>query len=75
MNDSNLTDAQTPDVPYRWMDCLVAGLAYRLARIYAPQSEQLSKADYDEAWRYAATQDTEPVPLMLAPNLSTYYRR
>ena len=75
MNDSNLTGAQTPDAPYRWMDCLVAGLAYRLARIYAPQSEQLRKADYDEAWKYAATQDTESVNVVLAPNLGTYYRR
>lgn len=74
MQDSNLQSGQTPDVPYRWLDCLVSGLAFRLARIYAPTLEQQRKADYDDAWRIAAAQDTENVPLMLAPQLSVYYR-
>ena len=75
MQDSNLQGGQTPDVPYRWIDTLVSGLAHRLARIYAPQLEGQRKADYQEAWQAAAAQDTEPVPLLLAPMIGAYYRR
>lgn len=74
MQDANLTGGETPDVPYRWLDALCAGLAHRLSRIYAPTMEQLRKQDADEAWRIAATQDTENVPLLLAPRLSAYFR-
>ena len=75
MQDSNLTGGQVPDIPYRWTDTLVAGLAHRLSRIYAPTLEAQRKADYDEAWRIAAGQDTENVPLLLAPQIGVYYRR
>ncbi len=75
IQDVNLAGGETPDVPYRWFDVLVADLAHRLSRVYAPQLEQFRKIDADEAWKIAAAQDTENVPFMLAPGLSTYYRR
>ena len=75
VQDANLPNAETPDIPYRWIDVLVAGLAHRLSRIYMPSLEQVRKADADEAWRIAAAQDVEPVPLMLAPQIANYYRR
>jgi len=75
MFDANLPSGETPDVPYRWLDALVAGLAHRLSRVYAPQMEQIRKADAQEAWQQAAAQDTENVPFMLAPGLAQYYRR
>jgi hypothetical protein len=82
IQDANLSGGETPDVPERWFDAIVAGLAFRLARIYPPQLPNVSplelrntmKQDADEAWRIAATQDTENVPLVLAPQLSNYYR-
>lgn len=75
VQDANLTGGETPDVPYRWYDVLVAGLAHRLSRIYAQPLEAQRKMDAEEAWRVAAAQDTEGVPLLLAPSLSSYYRR
>ncbi len=75
IQDANLPGGETPDIPYRWTDALVAGLAFRLARIYAPPLEMQRKADAMEAWQIAATQDVEPVPLVLAPGLGAYYRR
>jgi hypothetical protein len=75
MFDANFPAGETPDVPYRWLDALVAGLAHRLSRIYAPQMEQVRKADAQEAWQQAAAQDTENVGFMLAPGLAQYYRR
>ncbi|MGB8632679.1 MAG: hypothetical protein WCD69_25435, partial [Xanthobacteraceae bacterium] len=75
MQDANLPSGETPDVPYRWFDALVAGLAHRVSRIYAPTLEPLRKTDAQEAWQKAAAQDTEGVPFMLAPTINAYYRR
>ncbi len=67
--------AETPDLPYRWLDWFVAGLAHRLARIYAPDLEEKREKDANRAWQFAATQDVENVNLSIAPPLSQYYRR
>jgi len=75
LQDANLTSGETPNLPYRWLGVLVAGLARRLARVYAPTLEAQRKADYDEAWGYAGTQDTENVPVTFSPALNSYYRR
>lgn len=75
IQDANLSGGETPDVPNRWLDALVAGLAYRLSRTYAPELEAQRKIDYTEAWNLAGAQDTENVPLMLAPMIGAYYRR
>lgn len=76
MEDANLAGGETPDIPYRWYDWFVAGLAHRLARTYATtEVEVLRKADAKEAWDIAAAQDTENVALTLAPTISGYYRR
>ena len=73
--DANLSGGETPDAPYRFFDAIVAGMAHRLARIYAPQMEMQRKADAMEAWNNAAEQDNENVPLTIAPGLSGYYPR
>ena len=36
IQDAEMENAQTLDVPYRWLDATCAGLASRLAAIYAP---------------------------------------
>lgn len=74
MQDVNLYGGETPDVPYRWIDALVAGLAHRMSRIYAPEVEAVRKADAKEAWDIAATQDVENVNLSISPTLQGYYR-
>jgi hypothetical protein len=73
IQDANFAGGETPDVPYRWFDFLVAGTAHRLSRIYAPALEAQRKADADEAWRIAATQDNENVPVTFAPQLRGYF--
>jgi hypothetical protein len=75
VQDANLPGGETPDVPYRWLDYMTAGLAYRLARVYAPTLEALRKADATEAWDIAAAQDTEAVNLSIAPPIGNYYPR
>jgi hypothetical protein len=74
VQDALLANGLNVEVPYLWLDALAAGLAYRLARIYTPQLEAIRKADADEAWNVAATQNTENVSLMISPGLGSYYR-
>ncbi len=76
---SQAQDAVTPsgttlDVPYRALDAFTAGLAYRLARIHAPELEDKRKADSVEAWNVFSANDVENVPFMIVPQLGGYYR-
>lgn len=74
IQDANIPSGEAPELPYRWLDAITAELSYRLARIYAPEKEQLRKADAMEAWSVAATQDVENVDLMIQPGIGDYYR-
>jgi len=73
IQDADVTGGETPDVPTRWFDALCAGLAYRLARVYAPQLEAQRKMDYNEAWLAAADQDLENTPVRIIPRMRGYY--
>ena len=75
MQDAHLAGGETMDIQYLFLDCIVAGLAFRLSRIYAPQLEEKREKDYDKAWKICAAQNTENVPLSLSPQLMRYYRR
>ena len=72
--DANLQSGETPAVPFRFLDAMVAGLAHRLARIYKPELEQARKQDAAEALALAQTQDTENVAMSVQPQLQGYYR-
>ena len=73
-NYSDGTNALNVEIPYLWLDAFTAGLAYRLARLYAPQLEGQRKMDADDAWQTAATQNVENVNMMVNPGLSAYFR-
>lgn len=75
IQDANVTNGQNLELPTRFFDAITADLAHRLARIYRPDLEQQRKADRDEAWSIAATEDTEWVPMYMTPGLSGYWRR
>ena len=74
IQDAALRDGANVQIPQLWLDAFAAGLAYRLARIYAPQLRESLKMDYKEAWEVAAAQNTENVPMFIAPGLSGYFR-
>lgn len=61
------------DIPYRFLEAFVAGLAARLARKYAPPLAAELKAEYVEAWQYASQQDTESSNLYIYPGLGGYF--
>ncbi len=73
IQDATLPNGFQMEVPYRWLDAMTAGLAHRLAAVFAPQLEQIRKADAEEAWRIAATQDVENTPMFIAPGLIGYF--
>ena len=62
------------DIPFRMLPCMVAGLAYHLAKkIPGAESRlQMLKADYDEAWEWASTEDREKAPIRFVPRNMFY---
>lgn len=63
------TGVNTPDIPFRFLPCLVAGLACHLALKVPGGLERLSvlKSEYEELWQLAADEDREKAPLRIAP--------
>ena len=59
----------TMDVPFRFLPCMVAGLAYYLALKIANGTQRLDvlKAQYDEAWQLAADEDREKAAIRFVP--------
>ena len=57
------------DVPFRFIPCLAAGLAFYLALKIAGGAERLPvlKQQYDEAWELAATEDREKAAIRFVP--------
>jgi len=59
----------TTDAPFRFLPCMVAGLAYYLAMKKAPERVQLLKAVYEEEFQRAADEDEDRVALKLQPSM------
>ena len=57
------------DVPFRFVPCMVAGLAYYLALKIPGAEARMSvlKAQYDEAWEVASTEDREKASIRFVP--------
>ena len=61
----------TADLPFRFLPCLVAGLAYYLAIKRAPQKIVILKELYEEEFQRAASEDAERTGLRLVPSYSS----
>lgn len=62
------------DIPFRFLPCMVAGLAYHLS-LKIPGALERSvglKMQYEELWQQAADEDREKAPLRIAPR--QYFR-
>lgn len=61
--------SNTMDVPFRFIPCMVAGLAYYLSMKVpnALDRMQVLKAQYDEAWDLASTEDREKAAIRFVP--------
>ena len=64
------------DVPFRFIPCMAAGLSYYIAGKVPQGMERIGmlKAQYDEAWELAASEDHEKAALRLVPR-QTYIGR
>jgi hypothetical protein len=65
------------DVPFRFINCMVSGLSYFLSvKIQGtdPQRIIFLKADYEEQFGLASTEDRETAPLRFVPRNMFYYR-
>jgi hypothetical protein len=60
------------DIPFRFLPCMVAGLAYMLSmKIPGSEARMASlKAQYDEAWDLAAGEDREKAAVRFVPRQS-----
>jgi hypothetical protein len=57
------------DVPFRFIPCMVSGLAYYLSIKRAPERVQLLKNVYEEEFQRAADEDEDRVSLKLQPDI------
>jgi hypothetical protein len=59
----------TEDIPFRFLPCMVAGLAYYIAMKKPDLAQRLPmlKQEYEEQWQLAADQDREKAAIRLAP--------
>lgn len=64
-----VSGTNTMDIPFRFLPCLVAGLAYYLALKLPNAVERLPvlKAQYDEAWQLAMDEDREKAAVRFVP--------
>jgi hypothetical protein len=70
------TGTTVEDIPFRFQNCLVAGLAYMLAMKLPdvnPDRISLLKLQYNEAWDLASSEDREKAPDRFVPR-TVFYR-
>ena len=63
------TGTSTQDIPFRMLNCLVAGLAYYLS-LKIPEAAnriEMLKMEYENQWLLASSEDREKASLRLAP--------
>ena len=74
IQDSNLTNGQTVEIPYLWMEAFAYALAVRLATIWNPAKLQILKPLADEAYDIAAMQNVEQAAFYVSPQVQGYFR-
>ncbi len=68
---------RTQDIPFRFINCMAAGLAYHLSMKLAGVPDNrivMLKADYEQQWQLAADEDRETAALRVVPRNMFYYR-
>jgi hypothetical protein len=74
VQDSNLQNAQTVEIPYLWMDAFAFGLAARLAQIWKPELVMVLKPQAMESYQIAASQNVEYAQQYISPQIQGYFR-
>lgn len=66
---------RTQDIPFRFITCMAAGLAFQLSMKLPgvdPNRIPMLKAEYEQQWELAATEDRETASLRVVPR-NTFY--
>ena len=72
MQDAGSPATNTVDIPFRFYEALIAGVAYRLALKKAPESAPMLKSLADEAFDLAAAEDRDRAPIRMVPRYLDY---
>lgn len=76
IQDAGTGGTKTQDIPFRFINCMVAGLAYYLSMKVTgvdPNRRMELKADYEQQFALAAEEDREKAPVRFVPR-SLFYR-
>ena len=70
--DDVTAGAETPDLPYRWVDALAAELAFRLfmkkrLKDRTPKDYKMLKGEANEAFNLASAEDRDRAPTQILP--------
>lgn len=68
---------RTQDIPFRFIPCMVAGLAYQLSTKIPgvdPGRIPMLKAEYEQQWMLAEQEDREKAAIRFVPRNMFYYR-
>ena len=71
------TGARTQDIPFRLIECMVAGLAYRMSMKLPnmdPTRIAALKGEYEQQWQLAAEEDREKASIRFVPRSVSYFR-
>lgn len=72
VQDASVPYGMTPEVPYRFLEAYVAGLAFKLAELYAPSRMDELAARALGAFNKAKNRDVENAPLRIVPAMRIY---
>jgi hypothetical protein len=67
--------SRTEDIPFRFINCMVAGLAYQLSMKLVevdPNRIPMLKAEYEQQWQLASDEDREKAPIRFVPRTMWY---
>lgn len=77
MQDAGVGGAFEQDVPFRFIPCMIAGLAYQIAMKkpeVSPDRIMMLKADYEQQFQLAADEDRDKASVRFVPRNMFYYR-
>ncbi len=67
---------RTQDIPFRFIPCMTAGLAYQLsAKLPGVDQNRIAmlKSEYEQQWQLAADEDRETAAIRIVPRNTFYY--
>jgi hypothetical protein len=73
IQDAGTLYTNTVQIPARFYPALIWGLTWRLAIKYNPSQAAMFKAEYDQAFNLASTDDSEDTPIRIYGNYGEGY--